>query len=177
MTLDKSKYLPRLAMVAATAMLALVCYQSGHYLFVNEKVMERLVVETSNADLLDRATSKEMNFDFRQMSHWHIFGENTIQSNAPITVAPIKAPETQLKLELLGVALHSNGKGGQAIIAETGKKQRSYSTGDKLPGEALLYAIEAQRVILHRNNQHESLTMKKPDPISLNAQIRSVLDE
>ena len=90
----------------------------------------------------------------------HLFGEAAPEA-AP--AAQIKAPETRLRLVLNGVFASDNQATSMAIISEKGKKGETYFKGDKLPGNAKLHEIYADRVILNRAGKLETLTLKRPE--------------
>jgi general secretion pathway protein C len=90
----------------------------------------------------------------------HLFGEAAPEI-AP--VEEIKAPETRLRLVLNGVFASDHPATSMAIIAETGKKDETYFKGDKLPGNAKLHEIYADRVILNRAGKLETLSLKRPE--------------
>jgi general secretion pathway protein C len=90
----------------------------------------------------------------------HLFGEAAPES-AP--AAEIKAPETRLRLVLNGVFASDIQATSMAIISEKGKKEETYFKGDKLPGNAKLHEIYADKVILNRAGKLETLTLKRPE--------------
>lgn len=102
--------------------------------------------------------------DYRRLSKLHLFGEvKKTPATDPLKQEIIKAPETSLNLKLIGVLFDRGNEDGYAIISESGKPQEIFHKGDKLPGNATLYVIEPNRVILTRNGRHETLTLIKPD--------------
>ncbi len=105
--------------------------------------------------------------DYAKIADWHLFGKAplaTTQAN-PERVR-IEAPKTRLKLTLLGVLASTSEDQSHAIIAEPGKPHKTYRVGDILPGDAKLFAVEPDRVILERNNRHESLLLSKPKSVT-----------
>ncbi len=78
----------------------------------------------------------------------------TVEQNEP-TVA------TRLPLELRAVFVATSNQASAAIIAERGKKEKLYGVGDRLPGNAVLSAVEESRVILMRGTNRESLDFPK----------------
>jgi general secretion pathway protein C len=69
----------------------------------------------------------------------------------------IVAPETKLKLTLLGTLISDHKLSAKAIILDSNNKSKSYHIGDSLSGGGLLHAIYADHVILQRNNEYETL--------------------
>jgi general secretion pathway protein C len=102
----------------------------------------------------DSATSMQRSDE--HIRSWELFG--------PLAVAQervAEAPETRLRLELLGVFENVEAGLGSAIIAEQGKDGDLYHPGDKVPGNATLEEIYADRVILLRMGQREALRIKE----------------
>jgi general secretion pathway protein C len=90
----------------------------------------------------------------------HVFGE---ADKEPIAIdQPIEAPETRLRLELTGLFASSDPKQSLAIISEKNGKDESYRIGDSVPGNATLHEVYADRVILKRLGNLETLRLKEP---------------
>lgn len=90
----------------------------------------------------------------------HVFGE---ADKEPIAIdQPIDAPETRLRLELTGLFASSDPKLSLAIISEQNGKDESYRIGDSVPGNATLHEVYADRVILKRLGNLETLRLKEP---------------
>lgn len=110
-------------------------------------VLERTVAPSGNA-------SGSLSLD--RVSAWELFGP--VQEQVATVV---EAPETRLRLELLGVFQHPSDELASAIIAEQGKNGELYHVGDRLPGNATLERVYPDRVILMRAGQRETLRMKE----------------
>lgn len=110
-------------------------------------VLERTVATSGNA-------SGSLSLD--RVSAWELFGP--VQEQVATVV---EAPETRLRLELLGVFQHPSDELASAIIAEQGKNGELYHVGDRLPGNATLERVYPDRVILMRAGQRETLRMKE----------------
>jgi general secretion pathway protein C len=94
-----------------------------------------------------------------RVRQWQVFGPVD-----PVAAsAPIEAPETRLRLELLGVFQHPDPEKAGAIIAEQGKEGELFRPGAKVPGNATLEEIYPDQVILNRMGQREALKLKMPD--------------
>lgn len=92
-----------------------------------------------------------------RVRQWELFGPLEVQ----VTKAdPKDAPETRLRLELLGVFQHPDPSVASAIIAEQGKDASLYHPGDRVPGNATLEEVYADQVILNRMGQREALKLK-----------------
>lgn len=86
----------------------------------------------------------------------HLFGESEVVPVDPT----ISAPETKLNLKLVGI-LAIGGEEGLALIASGGRKEKVFKVGDKLPGNATLKAVYADKVLLQSNRGLETLKLPK----------------
>lgn len=91
-----------------------------------------------------------------QVDSWQLFGSFE-QEAAPQSDKPTDAPETRLRLELLGVFQTADTDKASAIIAEKGKEGELYRIGDSIPGNASLEEVYPDRVILRRAGRLETL--------------------
>ena len=89
------------------------------------------------------------------MDSWQLFG--SFEQVAPQSDKPTDAPETRLRLELLGVFQTADTDKASAIIAEKGKEGELYRIGDSIPGNASLEEVYPDRVILRRAGRLETL--------------------
>jgi general secretion pathway protein C len=109
-----------------------------------------------------------------QMPAWHLMGVAK-QGNQPVvTNTPLEAPETKLKLILKGALASNDPEHARALIADPRGKELPYAVGDKLPGNAELSEIHADRVILKRNGRFETLRLPKDKKSSNTVASRSV---
>lgn len=91
-----------------------------------------------------------------QIDNWQLFGSyEPVASTA--NDKPTDAPETRLRLALLGVFQNADTKRATAIIAEKGKEGELYHIGDSIPGNAKLEEVYPDRVILRRAGRLETL--------------------
>lgn len=91
-----------------------------------------------------------------QVDNWQLFGEyQAVATRKDDT--PTDAPETRLRLELLGVFQNPVPELSSAIIAEKGKEGELYRIGDSIPGNASLEEVYPDRVILRRAGRLEAL--------------------
>ncbi|HHH47603.1 MAG TPA: type II secretion system protein GspC [Gammaproteobacteria bacterium] len=101
----------------------------------------------------------------------HLFGEaaKAVPKPAPKVV---DAPDTRLNLKLRGVLASSNPAIARAIIADGKGQEDAYAVDDKLPGNAVLKEIHADRILLEYRGQLE--TLRLPKEASAQASTRSV---
>lgn len=93
-----------------------------------------------------------------RVRQWQVFGP----AQAAATNQPTQAPETRLRLELLGVFQHADPAQAGAIIAQQGKEGELLRPGERVPGNATLEEIYPDQVILNRMGQREALKLKMP---------------
>lgn len=125
------------------------------------------VIETMTTDpSLPAAASLEGNagngtqrVDVQQIAGLHLFGEADV-TGQQAAVESIDAPETRLNLQLQGILAISNDGGGLAII-RSGSSEKVYAPGDSVAGGARVHSILANRVILRRNGQLETLRLPR----------------
>ncbi len=86
----------------------------------------------------------------------HLFGEAQITAEQ----LPQDAPETRLNLKLHGVYA-TDSEDAMAVISGGRNDEKYYHIGDDVAGGAKLKAVYADRVILERNAQLETLRMPK----------------
>lgn len=91
------------------------------------------------------------------LANYHLLGLAPNGNDMPS--AP-DAPETQLKLTLIGTAAGRDPKTGVAIIADEGGKQREYQAGE-IVGQATVDSIYRDRVVLLYQGRLETLKLPK----------------
>jgi general secretion pathway protein C len=156
-----SPYIPKAATLIAAILLGLsVAKAVNLWLQANNTPSQEQV--TSPAQLKTNSINKKA--DYTKLTRLHLMGKVEKGAKKPTTVQKItNAPETRLKLKLLGVIFNGDTDDGIAIISDNKKAQKTFHRGDKVFGNATLYAVEPNRVILMRNGRHETLTLIKPD--------------
>ncbi len=105
-------------------------------------------------------------------SEAHLFGEPVLPSadgeaRRAAAAAAADAPDTTLNLVLAGVVAREPGsEPGQAIILGANREQKVYSVGDTIDGAngARLHSVLADRVLLNRSGQLESLRLPRELP-------------
>lgn len=101
-----------------------------------------------------------------QISQWHLFGE--VQTVTPTAVTKVtEAPDTRLNLKLRGILASNDPTLAIAIIADGKGKEDAYALEAKLPGNAVLKEIYADRVILEYRGRLEALRLPKEAIASL----------
>jgi len=99
-------------------------------------------------------------YDLARIIEAHIFGQPG-QTAAP---QPQPAPETKLRIDLLGVVSSADSRLSRAIIDVDGARVRPYSVGQTIEGtDASLHAVETNRVLLERGGALESLKLKRAE--------------
>ena len=156
--LGLEKRLPVLAALLLTIMLAQSLAVLTWGLLPKPEVEEKTLLMPSTR-ATNRAGLTGQN-QARQISQWHLFGQ--IQKSSPVTVAKVTdAPDTRLNLKLRGVLASDDPALAMAIIADGKGKEDAYALGAKLPGNAVLKEIYADRVILEYRGRLEALRLPK----------------
>ena len=115
-----------------------------------------VVEPISSVTQTQSSTSTDANQLAQQISEYHLFGKSEV-----IPVDPsISAPETKLNLKLVGI-LSTGGKEGLALIASGGSKENVFKVGAKVPGNATLKAVYADKVLLESSRGLETLKLPK----------------
>ena len=156
--LGLDKRLPVLATLLLTLMLAQTLAVLTWDLLPKPQVDGKVLLVPSARPAI-RAGATEQN-QARQISQWHLFGQ--VQTTSPAAVAKTtNAPDTRLNLKLRGVLASSDPALAIAIIADGKGKEDAYTLEAKLPGNAVLKEIYADRVILEYRGRLEALRLPK----------------
>ncbi len=148
-------YLPTVALLAAILILAWVLYDVGRR-FIPALSSAR---DTAPVQITPDAKTPSEDYRLNQIIAAHLFGVAAKQQ--PVGQ---QAPETRLRLTLLGVMASNRENNARAVIASDAASDRSYSIGDRIDGtDAKLYAIETDRVIIERGKRLEKLSLERPD--------------
>ncbi len=84
---------------------------------------------------------------------WRLFGD----AAATAVQGGEQAPDTSLALQLLGIFSTGDDRLAGAVIAERGKEGDLFRIGMAVPGGATLEKVDADRVLLRRRGQLETL--------------------
>ena len=96
----------------------------------------------------------------REIERLHLFGEADKAVPKPVSKV-VDAPDTRLNLKLHGVLASSDPATARAIIADGKGVEDAYAVEDKLPGNAVLKEIYADRIILEYRGRLETLRLPK----------------
>ncbi|MGA8259973.1 MAG: type II secretion system protein N [Arenicellales bacterium] len=89
----------------------------------------------------------------------HLFGKAD-EKKAELTR---KAPETKLRLRLMGMIASADQRYARALIEVNSRQVDSYKPGDSVKGtDAKLGSVETNRVLLDRHGAMESLYLRLP---------------
>ncbi|MCF6337561.1 MAG: type II secretion system protein GspC [Gammaproteobacteria bacterium] len=103
--------------------------------------------------------------DINRIGQWHLFGEIQKVSSVPMAQMT-EAPDTRLNLQLHGLLASSDPAEARAIIADGKGVEEAYAIDQKLPGNAVLREIYADRVILEHRGRLETLRLPKDEIVS-----------
>jgi general secretion pathway protein C len=104
------------------------------------------------------ASARRNSVSAERIRGWEVFG---LPGASNVAVSVEAAPDTRLRLELLGLFQHPESAQAGAIIAEQGKEGELFRVGARVPGNATLEEILPDRVILLRAGQREALRLKE----------------
>jgi general secretion pathway protein C len=96
--------------------------------------------------------------DIASIVNAHLFGQ---ADQPPAQLDASNAPQTSMPLVLAGIIASTDPKLGYAIVGESAASARVHSVGDALPGGARLHSVLADRVVLERNGQLETLMLPR----------------
>ena len=106
-----------------------------------------------------RSKAETAGSSLQNVASYHLFGD--ARKQPVIQQQVIDAPETRLRLDLKGVFASIDVTKAIAIISSSKSKDKTYHIGDKVSGGVILHAVYADRVILKRNGQLETLRLPK----------------
>lgn len=97
---------------------------------------------------------------FARAARVALFGEPQVREEVPVT-----APETRLRLRLLGVS-STTGEGGVAVISVNNDPAALYRPGDDIgDGMATVRRVEPHQVILERDGRFEALRLPRGEDL------------
>ncbi len=113
-----------------------------------------------------RVTSKQ-HFDVQRLARANVFG--VVAKNKPVAVVEKKQPkvdveslpETKLKLTLKGAFKGGEDAASYALISQGRGKEKVYYIDDRVSGGAVLYAVNADNVVLKKGSRLEALSFKR----------------
>lgn len=88
---------------------------------------------------------------------YHLFGIASDEKVVAVVQPVVEAPETRLRLTLLGVTLATQESASSAIIAANGREADFFKVGDIVDGRTRLSSVQADRVILDTSGKLETL--------------------
>src|SRR5215472_8197747 len=94
--------------------------------------------------------------DVAALANAHLFG------TAPVVQQDgADAPQTSMPLVLTGIIAGNDPQNGLAILGQSAQTAKVQAVGDSVPGGARLHSVYADRVIIDRNGQLESLVLPR----------------
>lgn len=147
-----------LACVALVAAIAYVLIKMT-YLFLDDAAgaTAPVVYGTASTSSLKNSSPSGQRVDTAALALFHLFGEQGSKAVAQAVPQDVSAPKTRLSLELQGVFVADDENRSTAMISEARKESQLYRIGDKVPGNASLAAVYADRVLLNLSGKLEAL--------------------
>jgi len=101
---------------------------------------------------------RKFEYDAARIVNAHLFGQVRRPAESQVT----RAPETKLRLNLIGLIASADERFARAIIGVNNSKMKPYAIGQQIDGtDAAVHAVEDQRVLLKRGGALESLKLKR----------------
>lgn len=148
------KIMPYMSTALAVVLVIAIAYSLARFsLFVMYGDQTQKPARAEAAQALLKADTRKV--DTAQIAQWHLFGDAGAKNDKPV-LKTTNAPDTKLRLDLVGVYLAAEASESSAIIVEKGKSER-YKIGDELPGGVTLHEVYADRVIIERSGRLETL--------------------
>jgi general secretion pathway protein C len=154
--LKANKYLPKFVFIVLIILVAQLVAELTWRFFTPTLESE----STSNKNQVIQPKTVISNTGLKEVGAYHLFGD--AKKQIVVNEKIIDAPETRLRLDLKGVFASTNTEEALAIISSSKNKDKTYHIGDKVTAGVSLHAIYADRVILKRNGQLETLRLPKP---------------
>jgi general secretion pathway protein C len=145
--------LDRAALVAAAALALLLGQALASLTWSVLPQPEATVPPPSNVTAAARPAGAP---DYQRVAQMSLFGRARADA---VAQAPVEAPDTRLNLTLRGILFNTNESGARAIIASPGKPEKPYQVRDQVSPGVTIDRIFADRVILLREGQHETLRL------------------
>ena len=156
MTANQGKWLGSFAVLAALAWLAYVSADAA----IRANRMFFSPAQTPELSASGGPVKTVKQFRLRDLVEAHLFGK---KENKTVKPLPVKAPETRLKLVLLGI-VSGGTEVARALVLTQGGKLKSYALGDVIEKtDATLYSVGNNSVILERSGRFETLTLQRSD--------------
>lgn len=99
---------------------------------------------------------------------YHLFGDVTAQPVEAVA-KEVDAPDTRLRLQLLGVTRSTSNEASSAIIAPKGGQGEFYRIGDAVQGRTRLAGVYDDKVILDTNGKLETLKFDEESTAGITA--------
>ena len=153
--LKSNKYLPKFVFVLLIVLIIQTLAELTWQIFTPEQN----TISNSNQKQVSQVKTAVANTSLKNVAAYHLFGD----AKKPVVVQQkvIDAPETRLRIDLKGVFASTKPEQALAIISTSKGQDKMYRIGDKVTAGALLHAVYADRVILKRNGQLETLRLPK----------------
>lgn len=157
----------RISFMVSALIVIWIAYQLAVLSWSFVAVPATTTLDASDQSMTDKSMVDQQAIAIDQLADWHLFGVATKQ-DASVKLQPTQdAPETRLKLVLMGVFSADTAAFARAIIADAKGNQLTYGIKEQLPGGAELSEIHTDRVILLRNGRPETLRLAKKSSKSL----------
>ncbi len=118
---------------------------------------------SSSVDQSNTASAPNQNKNLGQkIASYHLFGNPAIKPKK--TVEPVKqeeAPDTSLKIELLGVIAFDPIEHSMAILKSSGSSESVFAIGDEISRNAKLVEVYPDHIIIEHRGKREAVRLPK----------------
>lgn len=150
------KMVALLAVAAGAAALLSVVYTS--FPWIDGRVKDTAGPEPRQSGLPYAST--DLQYDIDDLVAAHLFGDPAEAGKTPDTT---HAPETQLRLRLMGMISSGNQDFSRALIGVNSGEVSAYRVGEGIADtDAVVHSVDAGRVLLNRAGAMESLYLNLP---------------
>lgn len=118
------------------------------------------------ADGAPPAVASRADGERRSLDEYALFGATPGGGTDVPGELVIDAPETDLDLTLRGTLATAEPDDALAIIGDSEGNEKTYRVADELPGGAELHRVYRDRVILRRDGELETLTLREPERVA-----------
>lgn len=146
------------ARILIVVAMALTLASSGWFFVVGPEPVHLADVNRPNR------TSELSSIDIETVVALNLFGEADPE-RALGDADRSDAPETTLRLQLVGVFQANEPEGSAAIVAERGKPAELFEVGDRIPGNAELVEVYTDRIVIRRGGVFETLRFEDSEPL------------
>jgi general secretion pathway protein C len=156
------RHVGRIAAAANVVLVVVVALLAAQLVWAMIPVPESARWAPTPVQAQPQARAKAPNADLTALIDRNLFG--AYQPPEQTLAKAEDAPDTRLSLTLMGVVADASPEQSRALIAASNGEEKSFSIGDDVTSGVKLENIYADRVLLSRQGQFETLRLDKNAP-------------